>query len=129
MKLSKLINKGLITVYGPLVSFVIICGFVANVTAKNKFKIDEPIIIVALTVFFAIIVGWSWWSYRIVKWKCWAFSQIDSADSVKLYTRAIEVGLIWPKGSVFNKTEIWTNEDKRKWKSINPEIQAIFKDK
>jgi|SRR5690554_1082393 len=129
MKLSKLINKGLITVYGPLISFVIICGFVANWTAKNKFKIDEPSIIVALTVFFAIIVGWTWWSYRIVKWKYWAFSQIDTANSIKLYTRAIEVGLIWPKGSVFNKTEIWTNEDKRKWKSINPEIQAIFKDK
>ena len=125
--MNKLINKGLITIYGPLFSFVIICGLVANWTAKNKFDIDKTGFIVALTVFLAIIIGWIWWSYRIVKWKCWAFSQIDTENGLEFYDRAIAVGLIWPKGSFFNKTEIWTKNDKRKWESLSPEIQSIFK--
>lgn len=47
-------------------------------------------------------------------------------DSYKLYTKAIGVGLIWPTGSIFYRTEIWTNEDRTKWSKINPEIKAIF---
>ena len=47
-------------------------------------------------------------------------------ESYELYSKAIGVGLIWPTGSVFNKTEIWTKDDLNKWMKINPQIREIF---
>ena len=126
MNLSKLINKGLITVYGPLVSFVIICGFTANWFTSNILKLEKADYIVAITVFIAICIGWIWWSFKIVKWKYFAFSKLTIDESYALYIKAIESGLIWPAGSVFNKTEIWTENDRKKWLEINPEIREIF---
>ena len=124
--LSSMINKGLLTVYGPLVSFVIVCGFIANWFATNILKSDIVDFIVMITVLISIFIGWIWWSYKIVKWKYWAFSQLNLDDSYELYSKAIAVGFIWPTGSVFNKTEIWTKDDRVKWTKINPEIKAIF---
>jgi hypothetical protein len=126
MNLSSLINKGLITVYGPLVLFVVICGFISNWIAKSVLKLEKPDFITAIIVFIAIMIGWVWWSFKIVKWKYWAFSQVQIEDGYELYEKAIEVGLIWPTGSVFNKTEIWTARDKQKWTKIEPEIKQIF---
>ena len=126
MNLRKLINKGLITVYGPLVSFVITSGFIANWIATNFLKSEKAEFIVMISVILAICIGWVWWSYKIVKWKFWAFSQINTEKSNELYLMAVGVGLIWPAGSVFNKTEIWTKDDKDKWLRINPEIRKLF---
>lgn len=126
MTLKKLINKGLLTVYGPLVSFVVACGIVTNWLAGTILNHEETDFIVAMAVFAAILLGWIWWSYKIVKWKCWAFSQIQPEDCYELYEKAIEVGLIWPTGSFFNKTEIWTKTDKEKWHNLKPEIREIF---
>ena len=124
--MSKLINKGLLQVYGPLISFVVIFGFIANWYASNILKSKKVDFIVATTVIIAICIGWVWWSYKIVKWKYFAFSKLTVDESYELYSKAIGIGLIWPTGSVFNRTEIWTNEDKVKWLNINPEIREIF---
>lgn len=129
MNISKIINRGLITVYGPLISFVMVCSFASYWIASDLLKSDIVNIIVAITLFISILVGWTWWSYKIVKWKYWAFSQLTVEDSYELYSKAIEVGLIWPTGSIFNKTEIWTKDDKNKWLKINPEVLEIFESK
>tara|TARA_R110002073_G_scaffold128999_5_gene275224 strand:+ start:20055 stop:20450 length:396 start_codon:yes stop_codon:yes gene_type:complete len=126
MNLTKLIIKGLIIVYGPLVSFVIICGFIANWFAMNILKSEKVDFIVMITVFIAVFIGWFWWSYKIVKWKYFAFSKLTLNESHKLYSKAIGAGLIWPTGSFFNKTEIWTKKDKNNWLKIDPEIRKIF---
>jgi hypothetical protein len=126
MNLSPLINKGLLRVYGPLVSFVVASGFIANWVATNILDSDIVDFIVMITVLISICIGWTWWSYKIVKWKIWAFSQVEPVNSYELYERAIGVGLIWPTGSIFNKTEIWTKKDKENWKKLKPEIQEIF---
>lgn len=126
MKQRQLINKGLLTVYGPLVSFVVFSGFIAKWIATDILKSDFVDIIIAITILISICIGWIWWSYKIVKWKIWAFSQVEPVNSYKLYENAIGVGLIWPTGSIFNKTEIWSEKDKENWKKLKPEIQAIF---
>jgi len=126
MNLNSIIIKGLIIVYGPLVSFVVACGFIANWIAMNILKSDKVDFIIMITVFIAIAIGWIWWSYKIVKWKYLAFSKLTIDESYELYSKAIGVGLIWPTGSVFNKTEIWTKDDLNKWMKINPEIREIF---
>jgi len=126
IKLNSIINKGLLTVYGPLVSFVVACGFIANWFATDILESDIVDFIVMITVMVSIFIGWTWWSYKIVKWKYWAFSQINLNDCYALHSKAIAVGLIWPTGSIFNKTEIWTKNDRDKWSKINPEIIAMF---
>lgn len=126
MNLTKLISRGLITVYAPLVTFVLFCGFITNWYAENVLISEKVDFIVMISVIIAICIGWVWWSYKIVKWKCFAFSKLSVEESYKLYSKAIGIGLIWPAGSVFNKTEIWTKQDERNWKKINPEIRKIF---
>lgn len=126
MKQRLIINKGLLTVYGPLVSFVVLSGFIAKWIATDILKSDFVDIIIAITILISICIGWIWWSYKIVKWKIWAFSQVEPVNSYKLYENAIGVGLIWPTGSIFNKTEIWSEKDKENWKKLKPEVQAIF---
>ena len=126
MNLTKLITKGIITVYGPLVSFVIICGIIANWFAINILQSEKVDFIIMVTVFIAVFIGWFWWSYKIVKWKCFAFSKLTLNESLELYSKAISAGLIWPKGSLFNKTEIWTEKDKIIWQGIDSDIREIF---
>ncbi|MEH6407515.1 MAG: hypothetical protein V7767_09555 [Leeuwenhoekiella sp.] len=126
MTVSKLIKKGIITVYLPLVSFVVICGFIAHWFAENILNSNKVNFVVMIVVIISVCIGWIWWSYKVVKWKYWAFSQLNTDDSYKLYAKAVGVGLIWPTGSVFNRTEIWTKEDKNKWQNINPQVREIF---
>jgi hypothetical protein len=126
MNLTKLIIKGLITVYGPLISFVVISGFIANWYATNILKSEKVDFIIMITVFIAVVIGWFWWSFKIVKWKCFAFSKLTINESHQLYSKAIAAGLIWPAGSMFNKTEIWTESDKNNWLKIDSKIREIF---
>ncbi|MDB9911319.1 hypothetical protein OAD14_00550 [Flavobacteriaceae bacterium] len=126
MNLGKLINKGLITVYGPLMTFVISSTLITYWITKDILKLQTADIITTVFLFVFIFIGWIWWSYKIVKWKYFAFSKLTIDESYELYSKAIDVGLIWPTGSIFNKTEIWTNQDKKKWMNINPEIREIF---
>ena len=126
MNLGKLITKGLITVYGPLIAFVTSSTLIAYWITKDILKLGTADIITTAFLFVFIFIGWIWWSYKIVKWKYFAFSKLTIDESYELYSKAIDVGLICPTGSIFNKTEIWTNEDKKKWMNINPEIREIF---
>jgi hypothetical protein len=126
MDLSKLINKGLIMVYGPLLIFVISSTVITHWITKDILKLEFTDIITTAFLFVFIIIDWIWWSYKIVKWKCFAFSKLTIDEGYELYSKAIDVGLIWPTGSIFNKTEIWSNDNKKKWMNINPEIRELF---
>ncbi|MBN4065758.1 hypothetical protein JYT51_00320 [Candidatus Amoebophilus asiaticus] len=126
MKVNSIVNRGLIIVYGPMICFVGLTTCLAFWTAKNIFMSEIAEFIAAITMFGSILLSWIWWSIKIVKWKCWAFSKLKHKESVELYFRAIEVGLIWQNGSIFNKTEIWTENDKEKWSSLDSRIQQIF---
>lgn len=48
-------------------------------------------------------VGWGWWSYTIPRWRRWALRR--GAPAEKLQKLAVAVGLTWPKGWIFEKTE------------------------
>ena len=126
MNLNKLINKGMLTVYLPILLFVVTCGYIANWYAKNILYSEMADFIVIATLIIAICIGWIWWSFKIVKWKYWAFSQLNKEESYVLYEKAIKIGLLWPKGNIFNKTEIWSKKDKYKWLTINQEIRELF---
>lgn len=77
---------------------------------------------IGLAAVIGFILGWGIWSYMIVKWKLWAFSNVKNVHELK--RKAIEQKLIWPDRSIFNKTEIWSSSDKVKWQQIHEKFNT-----
>ena len=57
-------------------------------------------------LFLAIgfVLGWTWWSVTIARWRKWALTRGAPADRLQKW--AVAVGLTWPKGSVLEEPEI-----------------------
>jgi membrane protein YdbS with pleckstrin-like domain len=53
-------------------------------------------------------VAWLYWSLPIARWRTWVNS--SCSDLVATQQLAVLVGLTWPKGWVFEKTEIPTED-------------------
>jgi len=54
------------------------------------------------------LLGWLWWSFSVPRWRKWALRNGVPED--KLQKWAVSTGLVWPKGSVFEKTEFRVKE-------------------
>ncbi len=50
------------------------------------------------------ILAWPWWSVSVPRWRRWALAR--GVDAHKLQKAAVMTGLVWPKGWIFEKTEI-----------------------
>jgi hypothetical protein len=50
-----------------------------------------------------VIPAWLWWSEAVPRWREWA--KLRGADEVQTQNLGVRSGLVWPKGSVFEKTE------------------------
>jgi hypothetical protein len=66
----------------------------------------SPGLQIALAV--AVVIGppataWLWWAYAVPRWRHWALSR--GADPKVLQDLAQAQGLVWPKGSFFERTE------------------------
>jgi hypothetical protein len=49
-------------------------------------------------------VAWIWWSLMVPRWRKWALQLGAPPD--KLQKWAVLTGLVWPKGWIFEKTEV-----------------------
>jgi len=54
------------------------------------------------------LVGWLWWSFSVPRWRKWALRNGVPEDNLQKW--AVSTGLVWPKGSVFEKTEFRVKE-------------------
>ena len=61
----------------------------------------------ALTALGGFAAAWLWWSYFIPPWRSWAHSR--GADPEELQQLGVQASLVWPKGSIFERTEIRGN--------------------
>jgi hypothetical protein len=64
----------------------------------------------------ALFLPWLCWSFMITRWRVWAFESVRNVHELK--KRAISEKLIWPDGSVFEKTEIRTAIQKARLKTL-----------
>jgi hypothetical protein len=71
----------------------------------------SPLWVVYLFFILSIIFSWLYWSIMITKWRIWAFTNVRNIHELK--KKAEWNGLIWKKGSFFEKTEIKTNQQKK----------------
>jgi hypothetical protein len=65
------------------------------------------------------VLAWSWWSLMIPKWRLWAYERVT--DIPRLKTMAVNVGLTWPDGSLFSRTEIKSREHALRERQLDPE--------
>lgn len=49
------------------------------------------------------VLGWTWWSQAVPRWRRWALRRGVNPD--RLHKWAVITGLVWRKGSMFEKTE------------------------
>ncbi len=57
-----------------------------------------------LAVIPCFITAWLWWSVCVPRWRLWAYERVPSTGA--LHALAMAHGLVWPRGSAFEKTEI-----------------------
>lgn len=62
-----------------------------------------------VAILVGAIVAWPWWSLTVPRWRRWAVRR--GADAEELQKIGARTGLVWPKGWIFEKTEI----PPRKW--------------
>jgi hypothetical protein len=86
--------------------------------------VNVPVLVIILSVFvigvslepkiwwlslaIASFLGWIWWSFTVPRWRHWALNRGANPD--KLQRWAVITGLVWRKGSIFEKTE-FRNDD------------------
>lgn len=54
-------------------------------------------------ILVGVVPAWFWWSFMIPRWREWAKGQ--GADELQMQNLAQRSGLVWSKGSIFEKTE------------------------
>lgn len=60
----------------------------------------------AVGLLVGIAIGWFWWSFSVSRWRQWAHE--NGADKEETQQLAVRTGLVWPRGSIFEKTEFRT---------------------
>jgi hypothetical protein len=92
------VGRGTLLVNGP-VWLIMAIGF----GLAYVFGDTVPALGLALAI-GAIPCAWLWWSLHIPQWRRWALRA--GADPVELQHLGEAAGLVWPRGSFFEKTEI-----------------------
>ena len=92
------IRRGLWIVNGPIAVVIFGSLFIAL-----RFSNTHPLTSLSVTV-AGFVLGWTYWSFAITRWKLWAYSHVENL--VELKKAAVKAYLIWPDDSLFNKTEI-----------------------
>jgi hypothetical protein len=106
MSVGKAINVGLVAVNGPVVPLLLLPMLVV-LPHMSQIERSQGLGF-AILVFFGSVIGglpvaWAWWSFTVPRWRLWAYERVE--DIALLKKRAVQVGLVWPDGHFFARTE------------------------
>ena len=92
---------------------------IANAIATGWLVVNMPVLLIMLAslvigwaveptlwwLFFSagVILAWTWWSHSVPRWRRWALRRGANPDRLQKW--AVITGLVWRKGSIFEKTE------------------------
>ena len=107
------IKRGQFIINAPVFAILFVPAIICYYLSKKHFFPEWSIGVAMGTDF---ILAWLYWSIMITKWRLWAFENVNNITELKI--RAINEKLIWPDGSIFEKTEIRTRADKERLKLI-----------
>ncbi|WP_417481257.1 hypothetical protein [Maricaulis sp.] len=99
---------GLLSINGPVLVLLIsaftlplLVGGILGSFATTPFGI-------ALLVLVAVgtwCLAWLWWSVNVPRWRLWAYTRVEDLDA--LHQAAVALGVLWPDGHFFERTEIY----------------------
>jgi hypothetical protein len=92
------IVRGQLLVNGPALLLIAVGGYVGRTLAADLRTG------MGIGVVVGAIVAWSWWSFAVPRWRRWALGR--GADPAELQRIGVRTGLLWPRGSIFEKTEL-----------------------
>lgn len=110
VSIDEALKKGkVLLIWVPMI--IMFCCFGLGILILILLNKIGYIIPLAASLFVsAFVIPWIWWSLQVVKWKIWAFTNVENIKGLE--KRAIATQLIWPHGSWFEKTEIKSKEEK-----------------
>ena len=92
------VKRGVLLVNWPI-GIIMFGGFAAGYALAKVLPL-LGIFVMAL----AFPCAWLWWSHFVPQWRRWALRR--GANPVELQYLAESASLVWPKGSIFERTEI-----------------------
>lgn len=123
LTVTEVLKRGQIRINVPVV-LIIFVGTLGTPLYSALFLPENLIIWASLAgLILGFGLAWAWWSYEIVKWRIWAYENTKKTDWNSLKQRAISQKLIWPDGSIFEKTEFRSWEEQQKINKFNKEIE------
>lgn len=118
LTVDKAIKRGHLTVNVPVWSIMLGTPGISMYLFSLKLIPNWGI---AVSFFIGFLLAWLFWSYRVTKWRLWAFENVRNVHELK--KRAIQEGLIWKDNKWYNKTEIKSSFDKLKWKELEKKFE------
>lgn len=75
---------------------------------------------VPLTLLVALLLGWFWWSLTVPRWRLWAYQRVSSTRALQKW--ALAAGLVWPRGSIPERTEIKSAQHRLREKELEQQF-------
>jgi hypothetical protein len=121
ISVAKAIAVGLLFVNTP-VPFLMVAPIAAMVYA-DKYGLThwEGNWQIVPAFLLGFVMAWLWWSITVPKWRLWAYTRVN--DIAKLKKAAVGVGLTWPDGSQFARTEIKSKNHARRERRLDPTLE------
>jgi hypothetical protein len=125
VSVSRAIRVGLLRVNGPV--FVLLVGPLGIFAlAVKQGVVSRHWNWVGLPVFLcSFVLAWLWWSYAVPRWRLWAYERVS--DIAALKERAVAVGLTWPDGHAFGRTELKSARQRARERELDPERDEVAK--
>jgi hypothetical protein len=104
VSVDRAVTIGLLWVNGPV--FLLMFGPLAAFVVADRAGLVRPQLQWLGAGAFGVgwLLAWLWWSLTVPKWRLWAYERV--IDIVELKRAAVAATLIWPDGSIFERTEI-----------------------
>lgn len=95
------VSRGQRVVNFPVITILILgCGIGWILTVAS-------VLLGCIVAVVGIVAAWLWWSYSIPLWRRWALER--GANPEELQSLGVQAQLLWPKGSMLERTEIRRN--------------------
>ncbi len=118
VSVGKAIWRGLLVVNGPV--FALLVGPLAlfALLVENHWVARQYNWIGVALFPAGFVLAWLWWSFAVPRWRLWAYERV--ADIAALKRDAVAVGLTWPDGHVFGRTEIKSKAQQARERELDP---------
>ena len=118
ISVTRAIAIGLLVVNGPLlpIMFLPMILLFPAITHFENNNVLASLLIFFSALFFGFLAAWCWWSFTIPKWRLWAYEKVQDISLLK--QKAVGIGLVWPDGHFFEKTEFKSAEHEAREKAF-----------